>query len=469
MSSKRYANWLHKESQHWIADGLIDADQANRIRQRYPEPTGWSWGLYLLSALGAVVFGLGVVLFFAYNWSELHKYAKLAIVFGSLLCAHLLALFYGRNVAGASVINNTVVESRASGNRNLTEGFHLLGTMMFGAGIWLIAQIYHIDEHYPTAFALWGLAALAMAWVMPSVLQGLLATVLLTVWGIAEISDFRALHILSVVSIVFGIIGLAFLQRSRTLLFFGLGGALIIAFVNMLTHAAEQTFVYVIFSTAILLIVACRLCRFTSFVDSVPMVRGFGIVIYAVLLFLLSFDSLTDDFFEPITNDIVRQYVVGLLAFSAICWGAYFYDSVVSGQTLFKILEMVLVSIVMLTMLASLFWFSDKTTALTVLIINAVLALHCVLLIIMGTSALNWRHVAIGCFTLLVQVVSRFNDLFESLLMRSLVFLIVGAVLFFIGHIHSKSNARKRGVNQENLATGVHQVSAGNDGASADA
>ena len=50
-----------------------------------------------------------------------------------------------------------------------------LGTMFFGAGIWLIAQVYHIDEHYPNGFLLWGLGALAMAWALRSIPQAIVA------------------------------------------------------------------------------------------------------------------------------------------------------------------------------------------------------------------------------------------------------------------------------------------------------
>lgn len=40
--------------------------------------------------------------------------------------------------------------------------------MLFGAGIWLVAQIYHIEEHYPNGFLIWGLGAMALAWALPS-------------------------------------------------------------------------------------------------------------------------------------------------------------------------------------------------------------------------------------------------------------------------------------------------------------
>ena len=88
------------------------------------------------------------ILFFAYNWAAIPKFLKLALVFAALVTSHGAALWVTR---------------RNPANHSLVEGLHILGTMMFGAGIWLIAQIYHIDEHYPNAFLVWGLGALGLA------------------------------------------------------------------------------------------------------------------------------------------------------------------------------------------------------------------------------------------------------------------------------------------------------------------
>ncbi len=72
------------------------------------------------------------------------------------------------------------------------------------------------------------------------------------------------------------------------------------------------------------------------------------------------------------------------------------------------------------------------------LLTNVVLATHCVLLIIRGTDNLHWKQVTIACQILAVLVMARFEDLFQSLLMRSLAFLIIGALLFYVGHRYSK-------------------------------
>ena len=68
---------------------------------------------------------------------------------------------------------------REGWRRQLSEALCVLGTMAFGAGIWLVAQVYNIDEQFPAGFLIWGLGALAMAWAIQSVPQAIIATILL--------------------------------------------------------------------------------------------------------------------------------------------------------------------------------------------------------------------------------------------------------------------------------------------------
>ncbi|HXV07372.1 MAG TPA: DUF2157 domain-containing protein, partial [Burkholderiales bacterium] len=156
----KHLEWLKQELAQWRAEGLVDEPLAQRILARYPAAAERNWSRIIFSAIGAVLVGLGVILFFAYNWQALPKAAKLALALGALALAHGSALALAR---------------RSGAGRGVVEGLHALGTMLFGAGIWLVAQIYHIDEHYPNAFLVWSAGALAMAWAMPSIVQALLA------------------------------------------------------------------------------------------------------------------------------------------------------------------------------------------------------------------------------------------------------------------------------------------------------
>jgi uncharacterized membrane protein len=72
------------------------------------------------------------------------------------------------------------------------------------------------------------------------------------------------------------------------------------------------------------------------------------------------------------------------------------------------------------------------------LLFNLLFLGHCIVLIVGGTDRLNWKHVSLGCVLFSALVFARFVDLFDSLLMRSLFFLALGAGLFLIGNFYSR-------------------------------
>ena len=216
--------WLLTEIDRWKAEGLVSPEQGDRIRQRYAQPPAPAaesvpWGLLVFATAGAIVIGLGVILLFAYNWDEIPKPGKLALVFGAVIAAHL---------AGARLL------AKDGWQPKLGEALAALGTMFYGAGIWLVAQIYNIDEHYPNGFLFWALGALAMAWALRSVANGLLAIVLVVIWGSCEAFDFRAPQYWSILLIAGGLVPLAWQQRSALLLAAALA-------LPALAHAADDS------------------------------------------------------------------------------------------------------------------------------------------------------------------------------------------------------------------------------------
>ena len=159
---------IRQEIRQWQQEGLITDEQADALRLRYPEGEAREWSRIVPMAAGAVIFGLGIILFFAYNWEGMHRFVKLGFIAIGLVGLHGAGAYFGGRNA----------------NPALRDSLHLAGTMFFGAGIWLVAQIYHIDEHYPNAFLIWSVAALAVAWTLPSMSHGLLAVALGTWWRV---------------------------------------------------------------------------------------------------------------------------------------------------------------------------------------------------------------------------------------------------------------------------------------------
>ena len=81
---------------------------------------------------------------------------------------------------------------------------------------------------------------------------------------------------------------------------------------------------------------------------------------------------------------------------------------------------------------------SRADTGIVTVIFNLVFLGHGVIMIVRGTGGLNWKQVSLGCVLIAALVFARFVDLFDSLLLRSLFFLALGAGLFLIGNFYSR-------------------------------
>ncbi len=423
--------WLHSEIANWQSDQLISDQQAEQIRARYAvvEKTR-TWDKLIFPTIGAVVLGLGVILFFAYNWADMHKYLKLAVVFGSLLTAHGLGYIF---------------TSPERPQRGFGEGSYILGTMLFGAGIWLIAQIYHIDEHYPNGFLVWGMGALAFAWALPSIAQGLVAVALLTLWSGAEIIDFRHTYHSGWLLILCALIPLAWLQRSRSLLFFSLA-TFSVFFVYNVVVIKSTFFIYIPFYLACLYLALAKLVQSTRFPESASVLHFIGLTSYLLFLYLFSFQAYGRFFSQyPEYQAFSLAYTIVPIVLTVVAWLAVCFGK--SWQRMNRLQRweagLILTAICLVAVISlapvqlKLYWF------IVLILFNLVFIAHCVILIIQGIQQASWKRVSLGCVLMAALLFARFTDLFGSLLIRSLTFVLLGVGLFAVGHFYSKHKQRE--------------------------
>jgi uncharacterized membrane protein len=291
--------------------GLISPAQAQTIAARYPLSAGGpSWGIVIFSSLGALIVGLGVILLLAYNWAAIPKFGKLSLIIGSLTAVHAVGL-------GLFL--------RSSRWRALGETVCLLGTMLFGAGIWLVAQVYHIAEHYPTAFLIWGCGATAMALVMPSLPQAMLAAVLLTVWCGAERLEFEAAMTGGALMIFLLLGPLAYIRRSRLL-----SAVLIPAFLLSFAFAMPPLghYAWLVLATLLnlsgLLIAASFLVRrYGDFPRVGPLLALYGGAVFLVTLYLITFPELAREWLNWERNELTAWALIYWLAPLAVNLAAW--------------------------------------------------------------------------------------------------------------------------------------------------
>ncbi len=176
---RNFLKQLRRELPAWVERGWIVPGSEQAILD-YTASKRHSEGFlsYALAILGVLLLGSGIITFFAANWDEMSKLAKLIVLFGSLW------LSYG--VADQLLQRESYPKTG--------QALLLLGVILFGANIMLIAQIYHIDSHYPNGVMLWALGGLLTAFLLPSHAAIIAALALATLWTGMEALDFDHIH-----------------------------------------------------------------------------------------------------------------------------------------------------------------------------------------------------------------------------------------------------------------------------------
>ncbi|MBU0729418.1 MAG: DUF2157 domain-containing protein [Proteobacteria bacterium] len=428
----KHIRWLANEVEQWCAAGIITREQAAAIKGRYPDDQPAQWGRIIFFSLGAILFGLGVILLFAYNWHALHKFVKLGVVFLAILAAH------GSGFALCRPQSN---------NQALGEGLHVLGTVLFGAGIWLIAQIYHINEYYPNGILFWSLGALALAWALPSTPQGVAAAFLVALWGGCEVWGFHQINHPAPLIIIVGLLPLAWLQKSRVLLGAAISSILVTVAFNS-GRMDEDLLVTVFIFLANALIAAALLAgRSRSFPESRRILSFFGNLVYIIVLYALTFKGVSRHLAFDLDSLAAILYLTisGFLAVS--CWLMTALKAVRQSADIRQILQPEHIGQIISMVLVLALGFADHGGGWGwggASIFNLLFLFHCVMLIIHGCREVNLKQTTLGCLLFSILAISRYVDLFGSLIARSMVFFVVGGAIFATGFFYSKS--KKQGL-----------------------
>jgi uncharacterized membrane protein len=174
--------WLSEEIKIWKGNGIISDVHAARIWDLYVNvqesaERRHSLARFTLLCLATLMMGLAVLLMIAYNWEAIGRPVKLAIIFGAVLGAYGAA-FWLRYLRQARLIS---------------ELFFFLGCLFYGAAIWLIAQIFNINSHYPDGVWYWALGVLPFVLCLDTLLFHCLYAGLLATWVGCETLGFSHL------------------------------------------------------------------------------------------------------------------------------------------------------------------------------------------------------------------------------------------------------------------------------------
>jgi uncharacterized membrane protein len=240
MISDKFRRELRSQAKLWQAEGLIDAAFYQQLADRYQfntlETASRNRFLSILIGLGSILLAIGVITFVAANWQVWPREARVTL---------LLSLFVIVNVAGfylwrippsrSNDSNQNILPTTKGRSKLLGEGLLLLGGLILGANMALMAQMFHIGGSAYGLFLVWGIGVLGMAASLRLTSLGVLSALLvgfgywLAVLDWSSKVEFDWLQILVrqmpiAASILF--VPLAYWCRSRAI--FALGTILII-------------------------------------------------------------------------------------------------------------------------------------------------------------------------------------------------------------------------------------------------
>lgn len=390
MADRSFSGHLSRETEAWVAEGLVTAEQAEAIRRRYvgAREERRSSATTALAVIGAVAVGLGVIGFVAANWDGMSHGVRLSLLTAAGAGAYAAAYH---------------LRERTASRPRIGEALYLLGVLLFGASLFLVGQMYNVQAHDPLALLLWAGGATATALVVRSRAIAATAVLIFTAW----------------VGFEFGLAlddagGDAFAAFPVVAVFYG--GAL-----YGLATAAQQRIREHWFASS-------------GFPESC---RGVGLAVAAAGLFVFTFSEAADELAQAADglDDLVLAGFVLLAVLAFAGAGALALSHRPSGRYEAGALAAVLVA-----MLVAMTAGGDGDVY--ALVFNLLFAAVALGVIYAGYLSDEAWLVNLGVVLVAVDLVARYFDVFWSALPRSLG--MIGAGLLVLGIAWVLERQRKR-------------------------
>jgi uncharacterized membrane protein len=177
MFDRAYRQRLEADLAQWEADGVITPAALANIRVALPSRAPGTNIPVVVAIVGGLLIAAAFLAFVAAHWSELARLLRLAILLVGIVGAHGLGAWLAR--AGRPAL------------ADLCSG---VGSIIFGAGIALIGQMYHLSGDFAGGMLLWAIGALAAAALTGS--RGALAVALVaaSIWTSMRVFEIDVPH-----------------------------------------------------------------------------------------------------------------------------------------------------------------------------------------------------------------------------------------------------------------------------------
>ena len=438
MQKNRFLKKLQKELPVWENKGWVTKDNSEAIL-KYVETTGSQFNLltFGIAILGVLLLGSGIITYFAANWSEIAKITKLLLLFIAMYGAFLAAGYF----------------TKSDKSPLLGQALLVLGVIIFGANIMLIAQIYHIDEHYPNGVLFWALGGLLTAYLLKSHAALVLSISLSILWTTLETFGFNQVHFWYL-AFLLASIPIIYIQRWNF--------ALHLALIALITWSIYSFFKFdyiertnnviylaqIYFVLYLILFLIGMLCetneRFTFFAKPIQNYSAFAAL---GSFYILTFPDIQKGYryyeenLRPEASNTWLLVTFGCLAVLIIL--AIWHRTKTSRHKRAKYLiyGQFLVAAIVLSIIMNLF-IGGKYGGLMAIILNILFFAGMVWLLFAGTHTNNRTLINLAFIFFAIALLTRYFDTFWTLLNRSFFFMAGGLMLIIGGYFLEKQRRK---------------------------
>lgn len=145
--SKDKYEFLKKELKNFRSDNIITSDQETIILDSYDVNQGLNF-IRVLLVVGSILIGLGILSFIASNWQAIGRLLKFSIII--FACG-------GSYYLGYRLETNYPKTARS---------FIYLSVLIYGAGIFLVGQMFNYGGDYTNAFFMWAIGIIPMGIIL---------------------------------------------------------------------------------------------------------------------------------------------------------------------------------------------------------------------------------------------------------------------------------------------------------------
>jgi hypothetical protein len=173
--SLSHHRWLAEQLPEWEREGIVTADGAQTLRERYAaEPRG-GLAQMIVGAVGALLIGTGLIALLASNWDDFPRWVRMALALGPLVATQMTSWW----VLGRG-------EAAKPWQR---EAAALVQALAVGAALALVSQIYNLPGRWTDLIFWWCVVSVPLAWVLRSQAVAIAYLMGIAVWTVAQVAD----------------------------------------------------------------------------------------------------------------------------------------------------------------------------------------------------------------------------------------------------------------------------------------